>query len=52
MAKCEICGEKVAETFLHKVLGTYVYDAKNKKHLICLNCQKKFPSKKEIVEKL
>lgn len=50
--KCDICGKKVEETFLKKVLGTYVKDKKGKKHLICPECQKKFPKKEEILKKL
>lgn len=52
MAKCEICSNKVGETFLSKVLGTFVKDDKGKKHLVCFECQKKFKDKKEILEKL
>jgi hypothetical protein len=50
--KCEICNAKIAETFLNKVVGTYVKDAKGKKHLICFECQKKFPKKEEIIKNL
>lgn len=52
MAKCEICKEKLGETFLNKVLGTYVKDTKGKKHLICFECQKKFGSKEKILENI
>ena len=52
MAKCDICGNKVGETFLNKVLGTYVRDEKGKKKLVCFECQKKFKDKKEILEQL
>jgi len=52
MTKCEICKGNIGETFLNKVLGTYVKDEKGKKHLICFDCQKKFASKKDILEKL
>ena len=52
MAKCEVCSNKIGETFLNKVLGTYVKDEKGKKHLICFECQKKFKDKKEILEQL
>ena len=52
MAKCEICGDKVGETFLGKIVGTYVKDEKGKKRLICFDCQKKFKDKKEILENL
>lgn len=40
MVKCEICGEKIQNTFLHKILGTYVKDSKGKRLPICQNCQK------------
>jgi endogenous inhibitor of DNA gyrase (YacG/DUF329 family) len=50
--KCDICGKKVEETFLKKVLGTYVKDQKGKKHLICPECQNKFPKKEEILKKI
>ncbi len=45
--KCEICGNKVGEIFLKKVLGAYIKDDKGKKHLICSKCQKQNPSKKD-----
>jgi hypothetical protein len=50
MVKCEVCKEKIGETFLNKVLGTYVKDEKGKKHLVCSNCQAKVTSKKELIE--
>ncbi|MBW3012061.1 hypothetical protein KY311_02670 [Candidatus Woesearchaeota archaeon] len=49
--KCEICKEKVNETFLNKPLGTYVKDEKGKRHLVCQNCQRA-NTKKELLEKL
>src|SRR3989344_10194 len=49
--KCEICNQKIAQTFLGKLLGTYIKDAKGKKHTICKNCQQQFGSKKAILEK-
>jgi len=52
MAKCEICKEKVGETFLNKVLGSHVKDEKGKKHLICSECQRHLPDKTTILEKL
>jgi len=48
--KCEICKKKVEETFLKKILGTYVKDEKGKKHVVCFECQKKFPSKEELLK--
>ena len=50
--KCEICKKRLAETFLDKPVGTYVKDKKGKKHTVCSECQKKFASKKEILEQL
>ncbi|MFH1133964.1 MAG: hypothetical protein V1735_05710 [Nanoarchaeota archaeon] len=38
--KCEVCKRSIEETFLRKVMGTYVRDKKGKKHLICNACQK------------
>ncbi len=49
--KCEICKEKLEETFLHKPLGTVVKDAKGKKRWVCSACQKG-KAKDEILEKL
>ena len=50
--KCEICKNKMAETFLEKPVGTHVKDAKGKKHLVCFDCQRKFPDKKQMLEHL
>jgi len=50
--KCEICKKKIDETFLKKILGTYVKDEKGKKHAVCFECQKKFPSKEELLKQL
>jgi transcriptional regulator NrdR family protein len=50
--KCEICKKKVEETFLKKVLGTYVKDAKGKKRLVCPECQKKLTTKEELLNQL
>jgi len=47
--KCEICRKRIEETFLKKVLGTYVKDKKGKKHAVCFECQKKFPTKEELL---
>ena len=40
------------ETFLNKVIGSYIKDEKGKKHIICPECQKKYKTKKEILAKL
>ncbi|MBI1970240.1 hypothetical protein HYS47_00680 [Candidatus Woesearchaeota archaeon] len=50
--KCEICSSTVGETFLKKPLGTWVKDAKGKKHLVCSECQKKYPEKEELITKV
>jgi hypothetical protein len=44
--KCEICKNKIEEIFLQKPVGTYVKDAKGKKHMVCFECQKKFKNDK------
>lgn len=50
--KCDVCKANVQETFLKKIVGTYVKDEKGKQHSICFECQKKYPTKKELLEKL
>jgi hypothetical protein len=50
--KCEICGQKISETFLKKIIGTVVKDKKGKKHTICFECQQKFPTKEQMLENL
>lgn len=50
--ECEICSQKIAITFLGKLLGTFIKDAKGKKHTVCRNCQKQLGSKAKILEKL
>ena len=50
--KCEICKNKIEETFLNKVIGSYVKDEKGKKHLVCNDCQKKYEDKKEVLKAL
>jgi len=49
--KCVICNSKIDITFLGKIIGTYVKDAKGKKHTVCFECQKKF-KKEEMLAKL
>ncbi|MBU4284332.1 MAG: hypothetical protein KJ968_04430 [Nanoarchaeota archaeon] len=48
--KCEICKKKIEETFLKKILGTYVKNGKGKKHAVCFECQKKFSNKEELLK--
>jgi len=50
--KCEICNKKIDTTFLNKIVGTYVKDAKGKKHMICFECQKRFKDKDEMLNNL
>lgn len=50
--KCEICKNKINETFLSKLIGTYIKDDKGKRHTICFECQKKFKDKKQILENI
>jgi len=52
MVKCEICGKKIIETFLGKIVGTYIKDEKGKQHAVCFECQKKFKSKEEILKNI
>jgi hypothetical protein len=42
---CELCKQPVQETFLKKVIGTYVKDGKGKMHLVCHACQKRLGDK-------
>ncbi len=46
MAKCSICGTKIQETFMKKMIGTVVKDEKGKKHIVCNACQQKFSNDK------
>jgi selenophosphate synthase len=45
--KCEICKNKIGEIFLNKPLGTYIYDDKHKKQLVCFECQSRFNNDKQ-----
>ncbi|MBI3033351.1 hypothetical protein HYY69_07795 [Candidatus Woesearchaeota archaeon] len=45
--KCEICSNKLEETFLNKIVGTYLKDKQGKQHAICFECQHKFHNNKE-----
>ncbi|MFA6022452.1 MAG: hypothetical protein WC781_00005 [Candidatus Pacearchaeota archaeon] len=53
--KCEICGEKIEETFLGKLNGTTVKVKKNTKTglvYVCNSCQKEHGDKvKELANK-
>ena len=48
--KCDLCNNKIEETFLEKIKGIYV-KVNGKVKNICNNCQKKY-SVSEIKEKL
>jgi hypothetical protein len=50
--KCEVCGKKIEEIFLGKILGTYIKDEKGKKHTVCFECQKNLKTKQEILKNL
>ena len=50
--KCALCSSSIQTTFLNKILGTHVKDAKGKLHTVCFECQKKFPTKQDILTKL
>jgi len=53
MTKCSICGNKIAELFLEKIKGTVVRKAgSSKQYPFCFECQKKFPSKEELLQKI
>ena len=53
MAKCKICGNKLAELFLSKLKGTIVKkEGSSKQYHVCFECQKKFQSKKELLEQI
>lgn len=48
---CEICKNKIAETFLKKILGTAI-KKDGKKHYICSQCQAKFTSKEDMLKNI
>tara|TARA_Y100000031_G_C8035047_1_gene298941 strand:+ start:462 stop:620 length:159 start_codon:yes stop_codon:yes gene_type:complete len=50
--KCDLCSKSIKEIFLKKIVGTYVKDAKGKKHTVCFECQKIYPKKEELLQKL
>jgi hypothetical protein len=53
MVKCDICGNKIAELFLGKLKGTIIKkEGQSKKYYVCFDCQKKLPTKKEILKNL
>ncbi|HLD00757.1 MAG TPA: hypothetical protein VJC39_03355 [Candidatus Nanoarchaeia archaeon] len=53
MAKCDICGNKLAELFLGKIKGAIIRKEGSSKHYsVCFECQKKFKSKQEMLKNL
>jgi len=53
MVKCKICGNKLGELFLGKLKGTIVKKAgSSKQYQVCFDCQKKFKTKAELLEKI
>jgi hypothetical protein len=50
--KCDICGKTLGETFLKKIIGSYVKDSKGKMRPICRECQKKFLTKEELLKQI
>jgi len=51
--KCSICSKGIEETFMKKILGTFVKkEGSNKKYPVCFECQKKFKTKEELMEKI
>ncbi len=40
--KCASCKQPIQKTFLGKIVGTYVKDAKGKRHVVCFECQRAF----------
>ncbi|AJF61557.1 TPA: hypothetical protein HA239_04315 [Candidatus Woesearchaeota archaeon] len=52
MAKCSICGKKIEEIFLGKILGTYIRNEKGKQYAVCFECQKKFSTKDELLRNI
>lgn len=47
---CEICKKKIGIRFLEKIIGTYVKNEKGKRIPICFECQKRYKTKKEIID--
>ncbi|MEK6846247.1 MAG: hypothetical protein AABY26_05785 [Nanoarchaeota archaeon] len=53
MTKCTICGNKLEELFLENVKGAIVKKpGSSKQHFVCFECQKKFKTKEELLEKI
>lgn len=53
MAKCSICGNKIAELFLGKIKGTIVRKkGSDKQYQVCFECQKKFPGREKMLAQI
>jgi uncharacterized protein with PIN domain len=53
MTKCSICANKIQELFLEKLRGTVVKkEGSSKQYLVCFECQRKFPTKEEMLKKI
>jgi len=53
MTKCSICSEKIKELFLEKLKGTIIKkEGSSKQYPICFSCQKKFPTKQEVLQQI
>ena len=53
MTKCNICNNKIAETFLEKMKGTIIKKAgSSKQYSVCFECQKKLQTKEAMLEKI
>jgi len=53
MVKCNICGNKITELFLEKIKGTIIRkEGAGKQYSICNECQKKFPTKEELLKQI
>jgi len=50
--KCDICGKTMAETFLKKIIGSYVKDSSGKLHPVCHECQKRLQTKEALLKEL
>jgi len=51
--KCNICNEKIEETFMKKIVGTFVKkEGSSKRYSVCPVCQKKFTTKEELLSNL
>ena len=53
MVKCNICKNQIKELFLEKLKGTIIKKSgSNKQYEVCFECQKKFKTKEEMLEKI